>query len=99
MCICVCVSTSISYTVGAQGHPPSAAGTKLGLAVRAEAATAVSKLGLVADATGGSVVPVLTRGGLPARLLPHPPHRLPVAGQLLLDTSERTGGEERCNGS
>lgn len=74
----------LPYRVGSQRDSPPAAGTELGLAVRAQVPTAICELGLVADAAGWRVVPVncrtRSRRGLPD-------NRLPVAGQLLLDPS------------
>ena len=69
------------------------------MAVRAEVTTAVSELGLVADATGGGVVPGL--GACAGCGLAN--HSLPVAAQLLLDTSggregKREGGKGRGKG-
>ncbi len=77
---------SLSYLVGSQGDSPPTAGTELGLAVRTQVSTAICELGLVADAAGWRVVPV---NGRARRHRGLPDHRLPVAGQLLLDTSER----------
>lgn len=73
-----------SHRIGPQGDAASAAGAELGLAVGAQVAAAVGELGLVADAAGGRVVPV-DGGARRHRRLPD--HRLPVAGQLLLDSS------------
>lgn len=73
-----------SHRIGPQGDTAPAAGAELGLAVGAQVATAVGELGLVADAAGGGVVPV-DGGARRHRRLPD--HRLPVAGQLLLDSS------------
>lgn len=81
---------SSSHRVGPQRDSASAAGAELGLAVGAQVAAAVGKLGLMADAAGGCVVPVDGGAGRHRCL---PDHCLPVAGQLLLDPSvdRRTG--------
>lgn len=76
-------ASNTTYRVGPEGDSPPTAGAELGLAVRTQVPTAVRKLGLVADSAGGSVVAVSRRGR--GRGLPD--HRLPVAGQLVLDTS------------
>lgn len=78
------VPSGTSYRVGPQGHSGPTSGAELGLAVRAQVPTAVCKLGLVADAAGRSVVPV---NGRTCRRRGLSDHRLPVAGQLLLDAS------------
>lgn len=79
-----------SHRIGPQGDAAPAAGAELGLAVGAQVAAAVGELGLVADAAGGRVVPV-DGGARRHRRLPD--HRLPVAGQLLLDSS---AGQKKC---
>lgn len=71
-----------SHIVGAQGDPASAAGAEFGLAVGAEVAAAVGKLGLAADAAGGRVV--LLQGLLAPRLRPDATHLLFVALKLLV---------------
>ena len=50
------------YLVGAQRDPSPAAGAELGLAIGTDMATAVGKLGFVADAAGGRVSLRLRRG-------------------------------------
>lgn len=84
--------TPLSYRVRSQGDSPPTAGTELGLAVRTQVPAAICELGLVADAACWRVVPVNGRACSHRGL---PDHRLPVAGQLLLDTSGRnkTGTE------
>lgn len=76
-----------THRVRSQGDPAPTAGAELGLAVGTQIPAAVRKFGLAADAAGGRVVPVSGRARRHRGL---PDHRLPVAGQLLLDTS---GGE------
>lgn len=75
---------SSSHRVGPEWDSASAAGAELGLAVGAQVAAAIGKLGLVADAAGGRVIPVDGGAGRHRRLSNH---RLPVARQLLLDPS------------
>lgn len=87
------METENTHTVGAQRDPSSTASTELGLAVRTEVPTAVGKLGLVANATGGCVVLVLALLPL-LRLLRYPPHLLLIAGKLLVHTEERRGEEK-----
>lgn len=82
---------SLSYRVGSKEDSPPTAGTELGLAVRTQVPAAICELGLVADAAGWRVVPVdraRCHRGLPD-------HRLPVAGQLLLDSSGRNQNRKR----
>lgn len=82
-CVKAASRDNTTYRVGPEGDSPPTAGTELGLAVRTQVPTTVCKLGLVADSAGGSVVTVNRRRcGLPD-------HRLPVAGQLVLDPSGR----------
>lgn len=87
---------SLSYRVRSQGHSPPTAGAELGLTVRTQAPAAVCKLGLVADAAGGRVVPV---NGRASRHRGLPDNRLPVAGQLLLDSSgrDKAGQKHECS--
>lgn len=75
---------SLTYRVRSQGDSPPTTGTELGLAVRTQVPTTVCKFGLVADAAGRCIVPVSCRARWRCGL---PDHRLPVAGQLMLDTS------------
>lgn len=87
---------TFSHRVGPQRHPPPTASAKLGVAVRTQAPTAICKLGLVADSTGGCIIP-MDGGARRCRGLPD--HRLSVAGQLLLDASGREGRHEVKTGS
>lgn len=73
-----------TYRVRSQGDSAPAAGAELGLAVRTQIPTTVCKFGLAADAAGRCVIPVSGRARRHCGL---PDHRLPVAGQLLLDAS------------
>lgn len=82
------VKVTFSHRVGPQRHPPPTASAELGVAVRAQVPTAICKLGLVADSTGGCIVPM---DGRARRRRGLPNHRLPVAGQLLLDSSGKEG--------
>lgn len=86
------MQTEDTYTVGAQRDPSSTAGTELDLAVGTEVPTAVGKLGLVANATGGCIILVLALLSL-LRFLRYPPHLLLIAGKLLVHTEERRGKE------
>lgn len=79
------------HRVGAQRHAAPTASAELGLTVRAQAPAAVSELGFVTDAAGGSVVSVNGAGGCCG--LPY--DRLPVTGQLLLDSSGTDTTQER----
>lgn len=83
--------SKVPHIVGTQRNSPSAASAEFGLAVGAEVAAAIGKLGLAADATGGRVVPLL--GLLTACLSPDATHLLLVALKLLVQCSERE--EER----
>lgn len=78
-----------SHIVGAQRDPASAASAEFGLAIGAEVAAAIRKLGLAADTTGWGVVLLL--GLLTPRLRPDPSHLLFVALKLLVQCSEREG--------
>lgn len=84
-----------SYRVGSQGDSPPTAGTELGLAVRTQVPAAVCELGLVADTAGRRVIPVDGRAGRHRGL---PDHRLPVAGQLLLDSPGRNKTARKHDG-
>jgi len=75
---------NFSYRVGSQGHSPPTASTELCLAIRTQVPTTICEFGLVADATGWCIVPMNSRARCRRGL---PDHRLPVAGQLLLDAS------------
>lgn len=79
----------VTHVVGTQRNPSPAAGTELGLAVGADVAAAVRKLGLVADATGGRIVLGLARL-LPCLRAHLPTHLLPIVGKLLVQTEKRT---------
>ncbi len=79
----------VSHIVGAQRDPPSTASAEFGLAVGAQVAAAVCKLGLAADTTGGRIV--LLQGLLTPRLCPDATHLLFVALKLLVQCSERRG--------
>lgn len=83
------VRGQVSHIVGAQRDPPSTASTEFGLAVGAEVAAAVGKLGLAADTAGGRVILLL--GLLTPCLRPDATHLLFVALKLLVQCSERRG--------
>lgn len=87
---------TFSHRVGPQRHPPPTASAKLGVAVRTQVPTAVCKLGLVADSTGGCII-AMDGGARRYRGLPD--HRLSVAGQLLLDSPGREGRHDVKTGS
>lgn len=80
-----------THVIGTQRDPSPAPGTELSLAVGAQVSAAISKLGLVADATGGGVILVLALLPLLGGLRPSPPHLLLVVGKLLVQTGR---GEE-----
>lgn len=86
------VEGQFSHIVGAQRDPASAASAEFGLAIWAEVAAAIRKLGLAADTAGGRVVLLL--GLLAPRLRPDATHLLFVALELLVQRSER-GGQKR----
>lgn len=79
--------TGVTYIIGTQRDSSPAPGTELRLAVGAQVTAAISKLGLVADATGGGVILVLARLPL-LGLLPNLPHLLFVGGKLLVQTGK-----------
>lgn len=86
----------VPHIVGAQRDAASTASAEFGLAVGAEVAAAIGKLGFAADATGGRVVLLL--GLLAPRLGPDATHLLFVALKLLVQCSV-AGGEENVEGS
>lgn len=77
-----------THVIGSQRDPSSTPGTELSLAVGAQVSAAVSKLGLVADATGGSVILVLALLPL-LGLRASPPHLLLVVSKLLVQTGRK----------
>lgn len=87
------VRGEVSHIVGAQRDPPSTASAEFGLAVGAEVAAAIGKLGLAADAAGGRVVLLLCL--LTPRLSPDTTHLLFVALKLLVQCSERRGEKSK----
>lgn len=86
----------VPHIVGAQRDAASTASAEFGLAVGAEVAAAVGKLGFAADATGGRIVLLL--GLLTPRLGPDATHLLLVALKLLVQCSV-AGGEENVEDS
>lgn len=85
----------VTHVIGTQRDPSPAPGTELSLAVGAQVSAAISKLGLVADATGGGVILVLALLPLLGGLRPNPPHLLLVVGNLLVQTRRGDGEKER----
>lgn len=83
------VKGQVSHIIGAQRDPPSTASTEFCLAVGAEVAAAIGKLGLAADTAGGRIVLLL--GLLTSRLRPNATHFPFVALKLLVQCSERRG--------
>lgn len=86
----------VPHIVGAQRDAASTASAEFGLAVGAEVAAAVGKLGFAADATGGRVILLL--GLLAPRLGPDATHLLFVALKLLVQCSVARG-EKNVEGS
>lgn len=78
-----------------QRDPSSTPGTELSLAVGAQVSAAISKLGLVADATGGGIILVLALLPLLGGLRPNPPHLLLAVGKLLVQTEIREEMEKK----
>lgn len=70
-----------SHLIGSQRDPPPAASAELGLAIRTDVATAVGKLGLMADPADGRVALPNLAG---RHLLPDLPHLVLVHLKLLM---------------
>ncbi len=83
------VKGQVPHIVGAQRDPSSTASAEFGLAVGAEVAATISKLGLAADTAGGRVILLL--GLLTPRLRPDAANLLFVALKLLVQCSEKRG--------